>query len=176
MRRTAEVLHVVQGQYRISADPRVELSTLLGSCVSICLHDPIAGIGGMNHFLLPGSDPESGGCVKYGLHAMEELINALLKAGAMRHRLQASLYGGANVVPGLTEVGAQNARFACQFVQDEGFALVARCVGGEKGRKVRFHPATGQGRSDTFEIDKRDPSLSRRTERPAQPSGTIELF
>ena len=99
-----------------------------------------------------------------------------LKRGAMRHRMQASLYGGANVVPGLTGIGAQNARFGCQFVQDEGFALVARCVGGKTGRRVWFHPATGRGRSVAFEIDKVDPSLGRGTVVSDPTSGTTELF
>lgn len=176
MSHTAEVIHVVRGQFRVSGDRQVELSTLLGSCVAMCLHDPIARIGGMNHFLLPGSDPKSGGCVKYGLHAMEELINALLKAGSERHRLQASLYGGANVVPGLTEIGAQNARFARQFVKDEGFALVASCMGGKMGRRVRFNPTSGRGRSVCFAIEKLDATLERDTAMPVRTNGTTELF
>jgi chemotaxis protein CheD len=77
-------MHVVQGEYRVISDARVVLTTILGSCVSTCIWDEVAGVGGMNHFLLPGNEGGSSDHVKYGVNAMELLINGLLKQGAAR--------------------------------------------------------------------------------------------
>ena len=88
-------VHVGQGEHYVTADPTVMLTTILGSCVAMCLRDPVAGVGGMNHFLLPegsGSGPEAGR--RYGAYAMEVLINDCLKRGARRDRLEAKLFGG----------------------------------------------------------------------------------
>lgn len=75
-------VHIIQGEYKVINDPNVVLTTILGSCVAACLRDPVAGVGGMNHFLLPGSaNPGAGGgdATRYGVHLMELLINGLLK-------------------------------------------------------------------------------------------------
>ena len=94
-------MHVVQGEYRVIRDPRVVLTTILGSCVATCIWDDVAGVGGMNHFLLPGDEAGGSDHVKYGVNAMELLINGLLKEGASRARLRAKLFGGAKVVQSL---------------------------------------------------------------------------
>ena len=97
---------IVQGENAVVAEPHVIVSTLLGSCVAACLYDPVAKVGGMNHFLLgePGADHRvaANDMARYGVHAMELLINAMMKAGAERGRLRANLYGGANIIAGLT--------------------------------------------------------------------------
>ena len=85
-------LHVGQGEHLITGDPEVMLTTILGSCVAMCLRDPVARIGGMNHFLLPsgrmdGADEGR----RYGAYAMEVLINGVLSAGGRRDRLEAKL-------------------------------------------------------------------------------------
>ena len=103
-------INLIQGEYRVVDCEHTVVSTILGSCVSACLRDPVAGIGGMNHFLLPGSNESEG--VQYGAYAMEVLINALLKSGARRDRLEAKLFGGARMVKGLIDIGQQNALFA----------------------------------------------------------------
>lgn len=101
----------------------------------------------MNHFLLPfgpkatGNSPE-----RYGVHAMEILINALLKGGARRSRLQAKLFGGARMSAGLTDIGKSNARFAREFLATEEIACLAESLGGTHARRVLFRPATGQAR------------------------------
>lgn len=77
-------VHVIQGEFKVVNDPDIVLSTILGSCVAACMRDPAAGVGGMNHFLLPGSatSPSSGAdATRYGVHLMELLINGLLKQG-----------------------------------------------------------------------------------------------
>src|ERR1700694_156612 len=106
---------IIKGEYRISSSPNVVLSTLLGSCVAMCLHDPISGIGGMNHFLLPGTEGTSSddsNSLRYGAYSMELLVNNLLAHGAKRHQLRAKLFGGAKMLSGLTDLGSRNAEFS----------------------------------------------------------------
>ena len=82
-------VNIVQGEYYMSGDPNLVITTLLGSCIAVCLYDPLAQIGGMNHFLLPGEAEavQRQGSHRYGVHLMELLINSMLKAGASRNRL-----------------------------------------------------------------------------------------
>ncbi|MCC6918012.1 MAG: chemotaxis protein CheD [Alphaproteobacteria bacterium] len=168
-------VHVVQGQYRVTADPDEVLSTVLGSCVACCLRDPVAGIGGMNHFILPGDEggPDS---VKYGLNAMELLINALLQRGALRSRFEAKLFGGANVVQGLGNIGAKNSSFAVRFLESEGIRCVGQSLGGNRARRVKFWPATGRA----IQMLLQDPGnaifRSEQTQRPAVPAGDVDFF
>jgi chemotaxis protein CheD len=136
--------HVVQGEYAVIAEPNVVLSTILGSCVATCMWDPVAHVGGMNHFLLPGDAETSGDSLKYGLNSMELLINGLLQKGASRASLRAKLFGGAQVTRGLADIGAKNAEFARRFLKVEGVPLVAESLGGFQARRVRFWPATGR--------------------------------
>ncbi|MCM2472791.1 chemoreceptor glutamine deamidase CheD [Rhizobium sp. CG5] len=142
-------VHIIQGEYKVVSEPDVVLSTILGSCVAACLRDPIAGVGGMNHFLLPGSaNPGSGGgdATRYGVHLMELLINGLLKKGARRDRLEAKIFGGAKTIATFSNVGEQNAAFANQFLRDEGIKIVGSSTGGDHGRKLEFWPVSGRAR------------------------------
>jgi chemotaxis protein CheD len=147
MRRIA----IIQGENSVVAEPNVIISTLLGSCVAVCLQDRVARIGGMNHFLL--AEPEGDGVLsaadqqRYGVHAMELLINGMMQHGAVRGRLRAHLYGGANIIAGLGGIGSSNAAFARTFMETEGIA-VGRCeLGGRLARKVEFMPYEGRVRS-----------------------------
>ncbi len=140
---------VIQGESRVSNDPRVLFTTILGSCVAACLYDPEAKVGGINHFLLaePGSeeaDPQS--MQRYGVYAMEMLINAMLAKGATRNRLRARLYGGATMHRSFRDIGGSNSRFARQFLRDERIALVAEDVGGTSARRVEFRAGLGFAR------------------------------
>jgi chemotaxis protein CheD len=137
-------VHVVQGEYAVSDRPDTILTTILGSCVSTCICDPVVGVGGMNHFLLPDSGPTNGQQFRYGLYAMELLINGLLKKGASKDRLEAKLFGGAAMNDGLGHIGAANGAFAIRFLADEGIRCVAQSLGGSLARRVRFTPTTGQ--------------------------------
>lgn len=140
-------VHIIQGEYKIANDPDVVLTTILGSCVAACLRDPVAGVGGMNHFLLPGTGGMGGGdATRYGVHLMELLINGLLKQGARRDRLEAKIFGGAKTIASFSNVGEQNAVFATQFLKDEGIRLVGSSTGGDSGRKVEFWPVSGRAR------------------------------
>lgn len=122
--RSANV-NIVQGEQRVSENPDECVSTLLGSCVAACLHDPIARVGGMNHFLLPGGEGGREQDERFSVHAMELLVNALLARGASRSRLEAKLFGGANTMQGLSDIGAMNAGFAVRFLEREGIHLAS---------------------------------------------------
>jgi chemotaxis protein CheD len=140
-------VHLLEGQYHVSGDPAVVLTTTLGSCVATCLRDPEAQVGGMNHFLLPG-DGEGAGreAARYGAFAMEVLINALLARGARRERLEAKLFGGGQLLQGLTNVGDQNVAFAESFLEREGIGLAGGSVGGPHARKIQYWPVSGRAR------------------------------
>ena len=145
----AKRVHIIQGEYKVVNDPNVVLSTILGSCVAACLRDPVAGVGGMNHFLLPGSGggmASGGDATRYGVHLMELLINGLLKQGARRDRLEAKIFGGAKTIASFSNVGEQNAAFATQFLKDEGIPIVGSSTGGEHGRKLEYWPISGRAR------------------------------
>jgi chemotaxis protein CheD len=173
-------IHVVQGEHHVTDDPDAVLTTILGSCVAACLRDPQAGVGGMNHFLLPGGDPRDTGAdsLRYGVQAMELLVNALLVRGARRERLEGKLFGGARLVKGLTDVGAQNAAFAEEFLRREGLRHVGGSLRGERGRRVQYWPVAGRARQVL--LARETPDLLAGEARRPPPSlpetGALELF
>ena len=142
---TEERVHVGQGEHHVSGDESIMLSTILGSCVAVCLHDPQARVGGMNHFLLPESrDEATSESRRYGAYAMEVLINGVLAAGGRRDRLQAKVFGGGRMFDTLADVGTSNANFAERFLRDEGIPIVASTLRGVSARRVHFWPASGR--------------------------------
>ncbi|HEY8618129.1 chemotaxis protein CheD [Phenylobacterium sp.] len=173
-------IHVVQGEHAISDDPDAVLTTILGSCVAACMRDPVAGVGGMNHFLLPGgpktgeTDAES---MRYGVHAMELLVNSLLARGARRDRLEVKLFGGGRLVKGLTDVGASNAKFAEDFIAREKLKHVGGSLRGDSGRRIQYWPVSGRARQvflgdrDAFEAEVVVAPLP-----AAVQTGALELF
>lgn len=132
-------------QYLV-VDDDTALTTILGSCVAACLRDSTLKIGGMNHFLLPDGQIGDGAPARYGSYAMELLINDMLKRGANRKRLEAKVFGGANVLKGFTSnpVGTRNAEFVRQYLQAEHIPIVAEDLLGIHPRKIWFFPATGR--------------------------------
>jgi chemotaxis protein CheD len=144
----AKKIHVIQGEYQVVDDPNVVLATVLGSCVAACMRDPEAGVGGMNHFLLPGDgDPSHlGEAERYGVHLMELLVNGLLKHGARRDRLEGKLFGGARMLDGLTDIGTKNASFAKRFLNNEGIRVIAEDLGGTRARRIEYFPTSGRAR------------------------------
>jgi chemotaxis protein CheD len=133
------------GEVVASATP-LQLQTLLGSCVAVCLRDPATAIGGMNHILLPGRCDGDGLPSRCGVHAMELLINAIMKEGGDRRRLVAKVFGGANVVASLQSptVGELNAIFIRDFLATERIPLVAERMGGTHPVQVNFRTDTGR--------------------------------
>ncbi len=139
-------MHVLGGQYAVSADPDTVLMTVLGSCVSACIYDPVTNIGGMNHFLLPTSGgleitdrPE-----RYGELAMRSLVDDLYSFGAERRNLRAKLFGGRTRKSSGYDPGSLNAAFARRFLLEEGIKLVDASLGEDLARWIAFHPTTGR--------------------------------
>lgn len=136
--------HVPPGEYGLSGEPDVALSTLLGSCVAACLYDPEVPVGGLNHFLLP----EGKETLLYGNHAMEVLLNAILARGGRRRSIVAKIFGGARMVAQATSpivnVGQRNIAFVRAYLAKEEFPLLSEDVGGMEARRIWMHPTTGR--------------------------------
>jgi len=141
-----QVAKLLPGEYYVTEDDMV-LVTVLGSCVSACIRDTATGIGGMNHFMLPdgGDASRMGSAARYGVHAMEMLINSLLKRGARRQNFEAKVFGGGNVMRSLnsSHVGRRNAEFVIEFLTNEKIRVAARDLEDIYPRKIYFFPATG---------------------------------
>lgn len=141
-----EVIHVLGGQCLISRNPHILFSTVLGSCVCACIYDPIARVGGINHFVLPhgGQHAPSAQQYRYGDVAMASLIDGLCRSGARRERLVAKLFGGRLRDDSGSDAGALNAEFAKSFIRSSGIKLVEVSLGDQVARWVTFHPTTGK--------------------------------
>lgn len=126
--------------------------TTLGSCISACIRDPLLGIGGMNHFMLPSikemSDSHAWGsaATRYGNYAMEHLINVILKNGGARERLEVKIFGGGRIMENMSDVGLKNIEFVRQYLQVEGLQVVAEDVGSSYPRIVVYFPSSGKVR------------------------------
>jgi chemotaxis protein CheD len=180
----AQALKVLPGEYLVT-DRDVMLETVLGSCVSACMRDPLAGVGGMNHFMLPetentGAASES---ARYGGYAMEMLINELLKRGASRSRLETKVFGGGAVLPGFTvnNVGQRNGRFVLDYLREEGLSLSGQDLFDVCPRRVHYFPKTGKvfvrrlpSANDTEVLASEKLYRSRLQESPT--TGSVELF
>jgi chemotaxis protein CheD len=144
-----EAAKILPGEYYVTARDMV-LVTVLGSCVSACIRDRVSGIGGMNHFMLPEEGAPALGPAsipaRYGSYAMELMINQLIKLGAHRANLEAKVFGGGNVVRGITQtnVGARNADFALNYLRAEGIPVAGQDLLDVFPRKVYFFPASGR--------------------------------
>ena len=119
------------------------VSTILGSCIAVCLWDPIARVGAMNHFLLP-----TGKGLRYGSEAMPMLLDEMTSRGAFVARTIAKVFGGACVIEHFTgprkAIGAQNAEMAIRFLAAHSIPVRAEQTRGRRGRKLLFHTGTGQ--------------------------------
>lgn len=139
---------ILPGEYFVTNGDKI-IVTVLGSCVAVCLRDKVSGVGGMNHFLLPSDSSNETGLLsesaRYGVYAMELLINHLLKMGARRSRMEAKVFGGGSVLRGLkvNNIGQRNVEFVLEYLQTEEIPVVAKDLLGDYPRKVYFFPDTG---------------------------------
>ncbi|MBV8029918.1 MAG: chemoreceptor glutamine deamidase CheD [Betaproteobacteria bacterium] len=171
------------GEYYITQRDMV-IVTVLGSCVSACMRDPVAKVGGMNHFMLPDRDADGplSASARYGAYAMEVLINQLFALGAKRERLEAKVFGAARVLPGMSDIGERNAAFAMEYLKRESIRVVAEDLGHEEPCKIYFFAQTGRVllkrlkslRNDT--IAKRERDYAARLERISGGAGSADLF
>jgi chemotaxis protein CheD len=144
---------ILPGEYYVTRSEEV-ITTVLGSCISACIRDPSAQVGGMNHFMLPEDsssgdgnrwlDPVGGLATRYGSHAMESLINELLKLGASRSRFEIKLFGAGRILASVTDVGARNIAFVHEYLQTEGLRALAEDLGDIFPRRVAYFPTTGK--------------------------------
>ena len=181
-----EAVKILPGEYYVTARD-MALVTVLGSCVAACIHDRTLGIGGMNHFMLP-DDRRDGGDIlspsaRYGVYAMEIMINELLKMGAKRGNLEAKVFGGGSVVRGLTvnPVGESNAAFVTGYLRTENIAVAAQDMLDIYPRKIYYFPRSRQVmvkrlrgmHNDT--IIEREQAYSARLQKVSV-EGDVELF
>lgn len=143
---------ILPGEYYVTNQKEM-ITTVLGSCISACIRDVRTGIGGMNHFMLPGCNTKHSGSwadagsleTRFGVAAMENLINEILKQGCVKKNLEIKLFGGGDVMSmKQNSVGEKNIAFALNFVRDEGFTIASQDMGGESPRKVIYFPETGK--------------------------------
>ncbi len=136
------------GEYHVSGEEEAVIVTVLGSCISACIRDPVARVGGLNHFMLPSSVDGGWGkaaaSLRYGNFAMERLVNDLLARGAHRSRLEVKLFGGARLGASTDSVGARNIAFIDAYLKAEGMHAVVRHLGGTRARSVVYQPVPGR--------------------------------
>ena len=143
---------VLPGEFYVSAQEEL-ITTVLGSCIAVCIHDARRHIGGMNHFMLPEPLGERdswsstvGRAARYGSDAMEQLINAILNAGGQRGDLQLKVFGGGRVLAQLTDIGQRNIDFVQRYIVAEKLTLCAADLGDVYPRQVQFFPHSGRAR------------------------------
>jgi chemotaxis protein CheD len=132
-----ETLGIIGGEFAITYDhDDMPITTLLGSCVGVMLYDNVVRVKGMNHFLLPSSCTQSESC-RFGLYAMETMLNEMYKLGCKKDNISAKIAGGATILQDLTEnIGERNVMFARSFCRSEGIRVISESVLGNNGRVV----------------------------------------
>ncbi len=181
-----EAAKLMPGEYYVTARDMV-LVTVLGSCVTACIRDKLSGIGGMNHFMLPevrqDEDNPVSPSARYGAFAMEILINSLITLGAQRTLLEAKVFGGGNVLPGMTKlnIGQRNADFALRFLGAERIRVVAQDLIDVYPRKVHYFPRSGKVLVKKLRNIHNETIYARETEYKARIArdglaGDVELF
>ncbi len=183
-----EVVTIHPGEYFATKDETI-ISTVLGSCIAVALYDPVSQAGGLNHFMLPGEiapdelvrDPNA----KYGMWAMELLINELMKLGVQRRDLKAKVFGGGAVLRFLdgsvSRIPQSNIDFAFEYLEKEGIPILASDVGGREARKVFLFPRTGKVlmkriASNLANLVEKEEERYLTTIRTEAPEGEIVLF
>ncbi len=176
------VAQVLPGAYYVTKLDEI-VSTVLGSCVSTCVRDEVAGVGGLNHFMLPNQTvatrPED--ALRYGGYAVERLLNELVKYGARRERMEIKIFGGGKVIAGMGDIGRKNLDFVEHYFSTEGLAIAAEDTGGTYARRLRYFVASGKvllQRLPTQEVNEiaLHESVLARSLSLASPAGSVELF
>jgi chemotaxis protein CheD len=178
------VVKLMTGDCYYTSESREMLVTILGSCVSVCLTDPLLKYGGMNHILLPGegSGADQQNSTRFGAFAMEELINGLLKLGAQKARMKAKIFGGGNVINNSTMIGERNIEFVKKFLQQEGIQVVSEDVGGDIARRLHYFPDTGKAmlrklrRKEDYVIVEKEKEYQSKIKKKEEQAVDVELF
>lgn len=178
---------ILPGEYYVTKNEEM-ITTVLGSCISVCIYEQKTGLGGMNHFMLPQSAGNNdvadfmSESFRYGDVAMERMINDLLRNGADKDQIVFKAFGGGQIIKQMTSVGERNIKFLHKFMVMEGYKLTASDLGGPHPRKVNFFPKTGKVmvkklqhmHNDTIAI--RETQYRSKIDKPKIESGDIDLF
>lgn len=141
------MITIYPGEYYVSTYDEV-IHTVLGSCISACLFDKKNEVAGMNHFMLPGSIKTEKIFIeksaRYGMFAMELLINEILRQGGKKKNLKAKIFGGGHIISSFTKndnnVPESNIRFIKEYLNAEKIPIVSEDIGGWNSRKIFFFP------------------------------------
>ena len=183
-----QAIKLLPNEYYVTRDD-VVLTTVLGSCVPACIRAEKAGVGVMNHFMLPddenaGPDRVLSASMRYGCYALEVLINELLKMGARRERLEAKVFGGGAVLANMTtlNIGDRNAEFVLRYLKTEEIRVAAQDLRGPHARRVSYFPQTGLAlvrrltRQDDQAVVERNERALARAISATPVRGGVELF
>lgn len=139
------IARIMPGEVYVTRNHEL-ISTLLGSCIAVCMRDKVNKIGGMNHFMLPARANAQAAQenANYGLYAMELLINSIMKNGGQRQNLECRIFGGGNVLKGVnSNVGSKNIEFVTTFLRQERIPVISQDTGASCAQQVYYHPLSG---------------------------------
>ncbi len=181
-----EIASILPGEFFVSREPMI-VYTVLGSCISACIRDPIARVGGMNHFMLPepkeAAHDSWGESTRYGSFAMESLINEILKRGGIKSRLEIKLFGAGKIYDGQIDVGEKNAKWVIQYLKSEGLAVSNTDLGNVYPRKVYYFTESGRVLLKKIEqvknrtiFERENEYAARIKQRDQQPADDVTLF
>jgi chemotaxis protein CheD len=176
----SDAVKILPGEYFVHHED-ILITTTLGSCIAACLWDRNARVGGMNHFMLPEGTGDSG---RYGSYAMELLINEMMKCGASRTSMEAKVFGGGQVVSGMTSmnVGERNTSFVIDYLKTERIPILSKDVLDVYPRKVCFLPASGKAMvkrlapTNPEALVAQDRAAAQRAAPVASGGGSVDLF
>ena len=176
---------ILPGEYYVTKLDEM-ITTVLGSCIAVCAYDPIAGVGGMNHFMLPESAEDAtdllGKSFRFGDVAMERMINDMLKNGSKVRNIVFKAFGGGKMLENMSDVGGRNIDFLHKFMQLEGLKITSSDLGGPYPRKVNFYVDTGKIMMKRLQTMHNDTIVRRESQYKASISveqddtGDVELF
>ena len=175
-----DAVKILPGEYFVH-DEDMLIMTTLGSCIAACIYDRQAKVGGMNHFMLPDGAGDSG---RYGSYAMELLINEMMKRGANRMTMEAKIFGGGQVVSGMTtmNVGERNTNFVMDYLKTERIPIVSKDVLDVYPRKVCFLPGSGKAMvkrlapTNTDALLAQDRAAAQKAVPAVTGGGSVDLF
>lgn len=183
--RESHVTKVYSGDCYVSTEPDEMMVTILGSCISACIRDPLMKVGGMNHFLLPDGKDAASSPMRYGAYAMEKLINDILKKGGSKTRLEVKVFGGGNVIKSSAKIGDKNVDFIKSYLKGEGLQIVQSDLGGTSPRRIHYYPYTGKvmmrklnKKEEIESVEREEVEYSKRivSSIQKQEEGDVELF
>ena len=168
------------GEYYVTVQDEM-IATVLGSCIAVCIRDPKAGVGGINHFILPDTNNDIlSASNRYGVFAMEQLINGIIKRGGKRENLEIKLAGGGNIMGGSPLIAQRNIKFIKDFLATEGYRITSEDLGGNRPRRMLYNITRGkllvQKLNSQHHQELEIENMVKNTPLPAQDYGDVELF